>query len=263
MLGSGDFVGGLATRRGGGLAIAAIGQTAGLMLLVPLVLIAGERPSLTALGYGAAAGLAGSIGVAALYRALAVGWMGAVAPLTAVGSVTVPLFGSLLMQQSLPSTVQMLGIACAVTAGAIVYGFGPIGPRSGLVPSIAAAILLGTWFVLIEQGAMAGAAWAVASARTVGAITMLLGASASGAWAHVGINWRLAIAAGLLDTAGTILIVFAVGEVHIIAVAALAGLYPLSTIALARIVLGERLPWSGRLGAGAALLGIALITAGA
>jgi uncharacterized membrane protein len=88
MLGSGDFVGGLATRRGGGLAIAAIGQTAGLLLLVPLVVIAGERPSLTAVGYGAAAGLAGSIGVAALYRALAVGWMGVVAPLTAVGSVT-------------------------------------------------------------------------------------------------------------------------------------------------------------------------------
>jgi drug/metabolite transporter (DMT)-like permease len=175
----------------------------------------------------------------------------------------VPLLGSLLLQQSLPSTVQMFGIACAVTAGAIVYGFGPIGPRSGLVPSLAAAILLGAWFVLIEQGATDSAAWSIASARAVGAITMLTTASARGTWAQVGPNWRPATAAGLLDTAGTILIVFAVGEVHIVAVAALAGLYPLSTIALARIVLGERLPWSGRLGAGAAVVGIALISAGA
>lgn len=263
MLGSGDFVGGVATRRGGGLAVAAIAQTSGLLLLAPLLAVAGDPPSVTALGYGAAAGLAGSIGVAALYRALAVGWMSVVAPLTAVGSVAVPLVGSLLLQQSLPSTVQLLGVACAALAGGIAYGFGPLGARSGIVPSLAAAVLLGVWFVFIEQGAASSGSWAITSARAMGALTMLLCASATGAWARLGLGWQLAILAGLFDTAGTILIVVAVGEMHIVAVAALAGLYPLSTMALARVLLGERLPWSSRIGAGVAVIGIALISVGA
>jgi drug/metabolite transporter (DMT)-like permease len=44
--------------------------------------------------------------------------------------------------------------------------------------------------------------------------------------------------------------------------AALTGLYPLVTMSLALVVLGERLPRLGLVGVGLALVGIVLISAG-
>src|SRR5690348_8578184 len=79
--GAGDFSGGLATKRAPVFGVLALGQAGGLLLLIVLALVWGEPfPSLIDLGWGLAAGLAGAVGLASLYRALAVGQMGMVAP---------------------------------------------------------------------------------------------------------------------------------------------------------------------------------------
>src|SRR5512144_1882954 len=82
--GAGDFSGGLATKRAPVVGVLAIGHGVGLVLLIMLALLWGEPlPSATDLSWGVVAGLAGAVGLASLYRALAVGQMGIVAPLSA------------------------------------------------------------------------------------------------------------------------------------------------------------------------------------
>jgi uncharacterized membrane protein len=95
--GAADFLGGIATRRATTIATVLTTQGAGLlMLLLCTPLMLDHRLGGRDLAYGALAGLTGSIGVALLYKALAIGPMSVVAPVTAVCAVIVPLVVGLL-----------------------------------------------------------------------------------------------------------------------------------------------------------------------
>src|SRR5256885_1434444 len=126
--GVGDFVGGVASRRSSGLAVAAVGQLVGTFLLaVVLIAVRPDLPDAGSLAIGAAAGISGAIGVASLYAAMATGAMGLVASVSGAGAVTVPLLiGVFLLQQPIHPW-QAVGVACA--AAAVVAGGGA--PRRG------------------------------------------------------------------------------------------------------------------------------------
>ncbi len=69
-----------------------ISQFSGMLLLALLLpLLPSASPSRDDLLWGAAAGLTGGVGVALLYRALAIGTMAVVAPTTAVCAVAIPV----------------------------------------------------------------------------------------------------------------------------------------------------------------------------
>src|SRR5512141_210307 len=81
--GVGDFSGGFAARRAQVLVVMLFSQLVGIVLLVGLALATRERtPVLPDLAWGAAAGLAGLVGLVCLYRAMAQGQMGIVAPVS-------------------------------------------------------------------------------------------------------------------------------------------------------------------------------------
>ena len=83
LYGAADFTGGIATRRAGTIPIVLLSQASGLISLVFLLpLLPQASPSRPDLLWGAAAGVTGGIGVALLYRALAIGVMAVVAPTT-------------------------------------------------------------------------------------------------------------------------------------------------------------------------------------
>jgi drug/metabolite transporter (DMT)-like permease len=67
---------------------------------------------------------------------------------------------------------------------------------------------------------------------------------------------------GVLDTAGNALFALATTESLLSLVAVLGQLYPVVTVLLARILLGERLSTGQGLGVLGAFAGVALITAG-
>ena len=108
--GAADFVGGLMTRRFPVVKVMVVGQFAGLVLMTLLVVVTGEpAPSGTALLAGVGAGLAGTIGLAALYQGLSIGPMGIVAPTASLSGVIPVLAG--LVQGERPSAVQFAGIS--------------------------------------------------------------------------------------------------------------------------------------------------------
>ncbi len=83
--GAADFLGGLASRRANTIAIVVISQLSGLIVMgLMLPLLPHATPQRSDWMWGATAGVTGGIGVALLYRALAIGSMAVVAPITAV-----------------------------------------------------------------------------------------------------------------------------------------------------------------------------------
>src|SRR5438128_12106569 len=112
--GAGDFSGGLATKRAPVFGVLTISHTVGLLLLIALALVWREPlPPAADLGWGLVAGLAGAVGLASLYRALAVGQMGMVAPVSAVLTAALPaLFG--LLTEGMPGPLKLVGFGLAL-----------------------------------------------------------------------------------------------------------------------------------------------------
>ena len=105
-----DFAGGLATRRAPVLLVTAVVQLAGLVALLAVVPLAGGTPSWQAMGWGVLAAAGGTGGLLLYLRALAVGPMGLVAPLSAVVGAGLPLMVGLVGGERLgPVTLVAIG----------------------------------------------------------------------------------------------------------------------------------------------------------
>jgi drug/metabolite transporter (DMT)-like permease len=262
--GVGDFAGGLASRRASGLAVAALGQLVGTVLLAAFVLVA--RPGLPdagSLAIGAAAGLSGAVGVAALYVAMAAGAMGLVASVSGAGAVTVPLLVSVFLLHQSVHPLQAVGVACA--AAAILAAGGASrgdASRRALWLALLAALGFGLWYALLDRAAAGSGPWALFTSRLSGSSMLLVVAAVRGGLATLRASWRLAVLSGLADVGGNALYVAARALLALGLAAALSGIYPLFTMVLARVILRERLPRLGLAGVGFALIAIVLISAG-
>lgn len=262
--GVGDFLGGLATRRLAVLTVLAVSQTVGLVGILVWVLASGDAfPGVVELLPAAAAGIAAMVGLGALYRGLAIGAMGIVAPISAAAPV-VPLAVDA-ARGEVPTAVQWLGVALVV-GGIVVLSREPSASgriASGAGLAVVAAVAFGIFFVGIDAGSDESSAWAVAGARMASVPVAVAAALATGAsLAPPRRLLALVAAVGVFDTAANVLVAAATtyGAVGIVAV--LGSLYPVATIVLAWLVLGERLGVAKRAGGGVALAGAALVAAG-
>jgi drug/metabolite transporter (DMT)-like permease len=260
--GVGDFAGGVAARRAGALAVVAGAHFTGfLALLLAVLVVRPPLPDAGPIALGLAAGVAGGLGLAALYRGMTLGSMGLITALSGVGSLAVPLtFGALLGVAV--TELQLLGVVCAAGAAAAASGASrdELG-RIAIVLAGIAAVAFGAWYVLIDVAARAGdPLWALVFSRAASAlITAVL---AIGRVDRRRYPLRIVLAAGLLDVGGNAMYVVARDLMPIGLAAALTGLYPVVTMLLARAVLGEHLPRLGQLGVALALTGIVLISLG-
>ena len=155
--GTADFVGGTATRRLPAVVVVAVSQGVALLCLVPLALLLGGDLAAVAVP-SVAAGVVGPLALLAFYRALAIGTMGVVAPVAALG-VAVPVVAGLVAGES-PSAAQLAGIAVAsvgvvLACGPELQGAGRGGAAS-LVLALGAAVGFGAVFVLLAEAAEAG-----------------------------------------------------------------------------------------------------------
>ena len=263
--GIGDFCGGLASRRLHVLTVLLLSQLAGLAGVLVWALASGDGfPDRGEAAAAAGAGAAGLVGLAALYRGFAVGSMGIVAPISAA-SPLVPLAVDL-ARGTAPSALQWVGIA-VVLAGIAVVSWEPSAPHgrrvaAGAGLAVLAALGFGLFVVGLDAAAASSVPWTIVLARTTSVSLALLGALVVGAPLRSPARLLpLVLAIGVFDTGANVLVAQAttVGSAGIVAV--LSALYPLVTIALARVVLGERLRGAQRAGGAAALAGAALVAA--
>jgi drug/metabolite transporter (DMT)-like permease len=262
--GAGDFAGASAARRTGALLAVAGAHGIGLVaLLVALAVVRPPLPGTDALLVGIGAGIAGMVGLAALYRGMSLGSMGIVTALSGAGSLILPLaVGSL--RGDPVTVVQLVGVGCAAAAAAAASGAsGDDMGRRALGLAGLAAVAFGAWYVLIDVAASAGdPLWALVFSRAASAGIAAVAVAARGGLERAAIPWTLLVAAGIFDVGGNILFVVARDLIPIGLAAALVGLYPVVTMLLARFVIGERLPLLGLVGVSFAIVGIVLISAG-
>jgi drug/metabolite transporter (DMT)-like permease len=262
--GTGDFLGGLTTRRLNVLIVLFWSQLVGLCGVAVWIAVSGaERPGAVLL-WAAGAGIAGAIGLGCLYRGMAIGAMGIVAPISATSSI-VPLLVSVGQGES-PAAVQWAGIALALL-GIVIVSREPGGTGSpiaaGVGLALVAALCFGLFVVGLGEAAQESASWATATARASSVLALLVALS----WTRTPprVPRRLVpavVAVGAFDTGANVLLAIATRHGSLGIVAVLSALYPLTTILLARAFLHERLGPERTAGGLIALAGAALIAAG-
>lgn len=270
LYGTGDFLGGLTARRASALLVVALGQLAGLLVL--LLLVAWFRPATPEardIAWGAVAGLCGGGGVALLYRALAIGTMSVVAPVTAVCAVAVPVLWDVAMGDR-PGPQATAGILLAVVAIVLVSQAPvalmkdrpprPFGLPRGLGPALISGVLVGGFFLALARTNAGAGLWPLVSAR-VTSVTFFAAAMLARheSWRVPASTGLLIVSGGVLDMVANALYLLATRGGPLASVVTLSSLYPASTVALARVALGERIGPVQGAGVAAALVAVALI----
>lgn len=262
--GTGDFVGGIATKKTSVFPVIIVSQlTGGLLLFVAALMLAQPFPGRFDILMGAASGVCGTSGLACLYKGLSEGRMGIVAPIAAVISTVFPVVVGMLIQ-GIPAVLQIAGFILAVISVWLLSGGGSQVGATGqeLKLSIGAGLGFGLFFICISQISLEYILWPLVSARVTSIILF-----ASFIW----LNKKQLfpekkdlfpiIIAGCCDALGNVFFVLAAKTGRLDISVVVTSIYPAITVLFAWIMLKERLSraqWTGFWMVIAALLMIAL-----
>ena len=260
--GGGDFSGGLAAKHASVFRVVAVAHAAGLVAMLAMGLLTHEPiPPAATLWWGAFAGFIGAFGIAALYRALAVGRMGVVAPVAAVVTGVLPVVLGI-YSEGMPARVQLGGFALALVSIWLVAGPNEnANSRSGIGLAALAGVMFGLFLIAGKQAGHHGIFWPLVAARLVSTslmVAIVLFLPRDPQPLH-GVLWAM-ILSGLLDSAGNALFIAATRHGRLDVAAVLSSLYPASTVILARVLLKERIAKLQGVGIVCALVSVALIS---
>jgi drug/metabolite transporter (DMT)-like permease len=283
LYGSGDFLGGMASRRAHVLTVLTLVETAGAIVALAVAAASSGPVSLTGLAWGVAAGAIGGLGLIIFYAGLAAGPMSVVAPVSGLVSTVLPVAVAL-AEGERPSLGVYAGALLCLVAIVLASSAGDTGQvgevgegretsmarRSGragrgIAYGVLAGLAFGLFFLLIRNAGQSGAVWPVAAAR-IGELAAVLAVAAGLGRGLLprGADGRLllaAVGAGVIDVVANLCYVAATRTGLFGLAVVLASLYPGVTVLLARVVLGERLRWVQRVGLGLAAIGILLVAA--
>ena len=261
-----DYLAGLRSRRLPLLTVLLVVQSAGLLSIAIVVAVRDEGPPAAEyVLYAVLAGLAAAVGIAGLYRGLAIGAMSVVAPITATGVVVPVVFGVATGDEM--STFQATGIVLAI-AGVVLAAREPGAAARGSVAAgagiaVIAAVALGLVLIALDAAADGDALWATVVMRATSWTIWVVGfAVLRPSLAMTPADLRALVLVGVLDTGANALFGLATTRGLLSVVSVLAQLYPIVTVLLARILLGERISRPQQAGVVAAFAGVALITLG-
>lgn len=264
--GTSDFIGGVGARRSSPWQILLIGQVAGTLAMLPAALLLGGTPTTADFAWGVLAGVGSAAGGLFLYRGLARGRMGLVAPLSAVGAATLPVLVGVVLGER-PGLLVWAGIAIALPGIWLVSReTGPgRAPRSwgALTDGALAGAGFGLLFVCLAQiGPDAGLMPLAANQSTGALLAGIVAAAVRPPWrgTRAAIGWGTA--AGLTGAVATLAFVLSSGKTTLAVAAVLASLYPAVTVLLAAGVLRERLSASQGAGLGICTLAVIALSLG-
>jgi len=254
------------TRRAPVLAVVAVIQAVGAVAALGVALVRGESvPIPMDIGLAFVAGIFGLVGLTSLYRGLATGRMGVVAPTTGVLSAVVPVAVGFALE-GIPHPAVLAGIAVAMVAVILVTrapGADPDRP-SGIRWAVVAGLAIGGFNVCIGQLSGTTALAPLVVLRLVQAVilvTLILVTRQP---------WRMPrdvppklVGIGLLDMGGNAAFILATQAGALAIAAVLSSLYPVVTVLLAIVFLREHVTRSHAVGIALTAVAIALIAIGA
>jgi len=260
-----DFSGGLATKRFPVMGVVTVAHVIGLVLMILLAVATGEAtPPIEDFIWGGLAGLAGLVGMAALYRALASGRMGLIAPTASVLSAALSAaFGMVLY--GTPAPAQLAGFALGIlSVWFVTYSKDSVRETRGLGLAVIAGAGFAGFFILIDRISAESLYWPLAAARAASVSVMLavMLLSRQRAFPRGKPLWTIVMLAGFLDVAGNVFFALATQAGRLDIAAVVSSLYPAITVLLARIVLKEPISRVQAVGVVTALAAISLIVAG-
>ncbi|HSO64482.1 MAG TPA: DMT family transporter [Ornithinibacter sp.] len=241
--GTSDFFAGLATKRHP--AVAIVGWTQGLALVVISVIVAVRWDTLTWSGWpvwAVAAGLSGMTGLICFYSALSSGTMGVVAPIAALG-VVVPIVLGVATGET-PSAWAWVGMLVAVVGVTLASGpelSGDVSARPVVLASFA-AVGFGLALFCLDRGARVSTLhtlWGMRLTSVSILVVLALALRTAGGVTVRETPALLAIGCGDLVANALFAVASSRGQVSVAAV--LGSLYPVVTTIWARFLLDERL----------------------
>jgi drug/metabolite transporter (DMT)-like permease len=265
MWGFADYLGGLQTRSRQVLSVVLISQASGLLVIAAIVALRGVAwPGAEAMLPAAVAGVMGAFCIVTFYLALSYGPVSIVAPVLASSACIPVVYG--LARGERPSALQLTGLVATLAGVMLVSwtdGDGHARGRRGIGFGVVAALLLGTLLVFFSRASAVDAYWApfvlrLVSMTTVGVFVVLRGSlprvdrRAVAVIASIGV---LDVLANLAYSVSTTLQLLSITAV-------LSSLFPVVTVALARIHLGERVTRVQGTGSVITMLGVLLVAAG-
>lgn len=271
-----DFLGALAAIRVRVIPTTTLSYAAAVVVLAIAVLATGGVWSSGVLFWGAVAGLCAVVGFVTFYAAMARGPMSLVSPLIAVLGAAVPIAAAVLLGETLP-VLAWVGVVLALVAATLIASpprraTGRLAVPTGIL-SVLAGVSLGGSLIALDLAPADSGLIAALVEMGVGLVLLMVvlgltavSANVKQAFDALGVEpgseatlsrrraVLAAVAAGaLLGLAGALVLV-ALQSGSLAVVSVLIALYPIATIALARVVVGERISRLQFAGVGLALV---------
>jgi uncharacterized membrane protein len=266
--GLGDFNGGVFAKRAGPWAVSLVTQLAATAFILVVVLFDGGHPGRADLVWALVAGVANGFGTAFLYRGLASGRMGVVAPVSGLGAVLVPVAVGVVTGERPDATV-WFGILLALPAiwlvsrepTTTVAGTPPGG--SGVLDGVLAGLGFGGLFAALGQIPEEAGFLPLALNQLVAAGTIVLVALALRQDWIPRNRWALGgIISGALGALATGLFQVATQHGYLSVAAVITSLYPAFTVLLAALVLREKVHRGQAVGLAMCAASVVLVAAG-
>lgn len=264
--GCGDFVGGTTSRRVGVVRFMFWTQLIGVVIAAVWVLVSAEPvPPVRIIAAAAGAGVGLTVGIAGLFRAMVVGSVSIVAPITATGVALPVLVG--IGRGERPSAFQLLGILAGIggtmlasrSSSDVHWRVGEPGVKLACLGALGTGVYL--W--LMSPASRSGIGWAMLIVCATPVCLLAGTVIVRRASLRATLTRQSAaamVSAAVLTFVSVTLYAFATRHGQLAIVSVLAALYPVVTVLLALAVLGERIYGLQRIGVAVVLVGVLLLS---
>lgn len=265
-----DFLGGLLSRRTNVWSVALVTQCTAFLVIALASLVSGGEPASVDWVWGAVAGIGTGVGTAVLYRGLSRGRMGVVAPLSALGSASVPVIVGVATGER-PSVLVWAGVALAIPAIWLIASertgnrqHQTSQPReSGLADGLIAGMAFGLMFAALGRVTddSGFGPLAAAEATSIGVVICVAVALRQPWVPRDRASWG-GVAVGAFAAAAAALFVLATHTGLLTVAAVFSSLYPGITVLLAALVLKEQVHRHQGFGLLLAAVAVAVVAGG-
>jgi drug/metabolite transporter (DMT)-like permease len=262
--GTGDFCGGLASRRSNMFRVVFFSAVYGLIFLAVMAVVRGEGWVTRDIWvWGSLAGIAGVIGIGALYKGLSMGQAAVTAPTSAVVAVIMPLLYGI-FDVGLPEPLRFVGMLTGIVGIGLVSrseSSANGGSARGLPVALLSGVGFGGFFIFIARVPVGALFAPLAVSKAVAAIVAFGVIVVLRTPLDSPLSQPLTVLVGIFDAGGNILFLLAKNATRLDVAAVLSSMYPIATVALSIFILKESVVASQWIGIMLCLLSVALIVA--